>query len=414
MKNAKKTGLTLALVGVLGFSGIMGIRAYLTDSENTTNTFTVGKVQIDGIERNYPGNDSEKVQDITPGSVVEKDPAIKNTGKNLAIGFVSYDIPVAKTVTYAEKAASQTTPKTATPKYHELFTTLIAGVGDTDEVTPETGQHQNQKWTQMKKGYVKADGTFVPMTAAQDISDDDFQTINNIVAVRYLCGYNFILGEEEETHTPVFTKIRLNNFVEGDIDASVQTVDVNFYAIQAENIEGIKDASYDGTVHGGTATTDGTDVSSKLSAVYDLYIGQNGEWVIGDNADNNNAYDLEGNERTANDNTVLNITLSIDDTTLRKGDVAHVAATVNTNLANDSYTLTSDNTSVATVSQDSNGNWLVTAVGTGTANITATTVATDKNGATAKATVSVSVTNRTEASIPSQGGNQGSQTATNG
>ena len=36
-------------------------RAYLTDAETATNTFTVGKVKIDLEEPGYPGNDSDEM-----------------------------------------------------------------------------------------------------------------------------------------------------------------------------------------------------------------------------------------------------------------------------------------------------------------------------------------------------------------
>ena len=123
MKLKKKTVTTLALVGLLGVGTVGGTLAYLTDAENTTNTFTIGKIQIETLERHYPGNGTGEVTNITPNQVIEKDPTALNTGKNPAVVMVSYDIPMAKTVTFAEKSAN----KQAKPINHELFTTLLTG-----------------------------------------------------------------------------------------------------------------------------------------------------------------------------------------------------------------------------------------------------------------------------------------------
>ena len=76
-----------------------GIQAYLTDTDTATNTFTIGEIQIDTLEPNYPGNGSDEVKDLVPLEEIKKDPQIKNSGKNRAIVFTQVDIPMVNLIT---------------------------------------------------------------------------------------------------------------------------------------------------------------------------------------------------------------------------------------------------------------------------------------------------------------------------
>lgn len=76
----KKKILTLGLVAALSATAaIGGTLAYFTDSKVATNTFTVGNVQINLTEPNWPENG---VDDIYPGQTLAKDPTVTNIGKN--------------------------------------------------------------------------------------------------------------------------------------------------------------------------------------------------------------------------------------------------------------------------------------------------------------------------------------------
>lgn len=374
MKKFKKSTITtIALVGLLGVGTIGGTLAYLTDAENTTNTFTVGKVQIDTLERNYPGNNSDEVSDITPNEVIPKDPTAKNTGKNNAVVMVAYDIPMAKTVTYAERAASTSPTKAVARTNHELFTTLLDGDAPDAVKANEDGSNVNTGWTIIKKVYVYNDidpQTNVHVTKATDDG--------TAIAARYLVGYNKVLGIDQETN-PVFSYVRLNNFVEGDIDSTTQDIVINTYAIQADNLTA------------GVEPTAGTDISGQLSDIYGKYITQNGEWMPSFNdADNSNGLDLKGNARTATDASHVNISLSVDDTKLYVGDVANAIATVDTDLDDTTYTLKSSDDNGLRVTKSGDG-YKITAIKAGTYTITATSNAKAVNGQAATTSVAVSV-----------------------
>ena len=86
MRKSKKQLLrTLIACGLVVSVAAGGTVAYLTDAETATNTFTIGRVQIDLEEPGYPGNDSDEVKNIVPNQEIMKDPQIENTGNNDAL-----------------------------------------------------------------------------------------------------------------------------------------------------------------------------------------------------------------------------------------------------------------------------------------------------------------------------------------
>ena len=76
--------VTMTACALTGAMAVGGTFAYLTDSEGSVNTFTIGKVQIDLEEPNWHPEDTE---DIIPNEVIKKDPKVENTGTNLAYVF---------------------------------------------------------------------------------------------------------------------------------------------------------------------------------------------------------------------------------------------------------------------------------------------------------------------------------------
>ncbi len=68
--------VALVLVAALGIGATL---AYLTDSESAKNTFTTGNVKIDLVEPHW---NPDNAQDLEPGDIITKDPAMVNTGKN--------------------------------------------------------------------------------------------------------------------------------------------------------------------------------------------------------------------------------------------------------------------------------------------------------------------------------------------
>ena len=78
----KKKITAIALVVCLVAVAIVGgSLAYFTDTDDATNTFTVGNVSIDLTEENWIGGGTVMPQ-VYPGEVLAKDPVVTNTGAN--------------------------------------------------------------------------------------------------------------------------------------------------------------------------------------------------------------------------------------------------------------------------------------------------------------------------------------------
>ena len=88
----KNISKALLLTGVLCLAGIGGVSAYLTDYDQASNQFTVGKVDISLEEKNWKPEDHTKLE---PGEDIKKDPQIRNTGTNDAFVYLEVSVPMA-------------------------------------------------------------------------------------------------------------------------------------------------------------------------------------------------------------------------------------------------------------------------------------------------------------------------------
>ncbi len=70
--NKKKLGTGLVALALVGVVGIGGSLAWFTDTENTTNTFTVNHVDIDLKEDSWDGQNKA----FMPGDTISKDPVV--------------------------------------------------------------------------------------------------------------------------------------------------------------------------------------------------------------------------------------------------------------------------------------------------------------------------------------------------
>lgn len=223
--------------------------AYLTDNESATNTFTVGKVQIDLEEPAFPGNDDPSVKNMVPNQEVAKDPKVENTGSNEAIVFMEVSIPKATI-----KVAADDGTVAGDASLQDIFKVYS---GETE------GFNQTN---------------FI------EIKSDTTGTDKNT----YVFAYNKKLAVGASTEA-LFDKVKLQNIVEGQIASGVaQNIDVKAYAIQANEIANV-------TL--GDAFTD-TDKDA-LTTVYNVYMKQNENSTTKNKpADTSNAKDLAGNDRT--------------------------------------------------------------------------------------------------------------------
>ncbi|MFQ6866244.1 TasA family protein [Blautia sp.] len=188
----KRMVKTLTLFGLIGALTAGGTAAYLTDFDQETNTFTVGKVDIDVEEPNWKPDDHDK---IVPTEEMKKDPQITNNGKNDAFVYLEVSIPVRNVITANEDGTRNPEAET------ELFTF-----------------NKNSGWT---------------LLSAKKVGANKVYTYN----------YSKIL-KAGETTTPLFQTIKFANIIEGQLDEQSLDVGIRGYAIQAENT-GDKENSVD-------------------------------------------------------------------------------------------------------------------------------------------------------------------------
>ncbi|MCU6761019.1 SipW-cognate class signal peptide [uncultured Roseburia sp.] len=233
-KNKKSLRFLAVLFCAVSAAGLAGgTMAYLTDHKETVNTFTVGKVSIEGEEPGWDpdGNDDPGgiAEDIVPTQSWRKDPQIRNVGKNDAYVYMEVSVPMADVI-YTD--ASGKRANDGKLSHIELFEfdgeekvvqTLTDGIGISE---------QNDSWTLLYK-----------------------KEINNCMV--YTFCFNKIL-KPEETSEPLFHKITFANVVEGQLDEEKLDVKVGYYAIQTLNTGG-----------------DSESVTEQAKNAYDKYIIQN-------------------------------------------------------------------------------------------------------------------------------------------
>ena len=110
MNEKQKTGKKeIALAAVITALAAGGTAAYLTDFETATNSFTVGKVDIDLDEPNWKPEDNT---DLVPTQVIRKDPYVANKGVNEAFVYLEVSVPVRNVITVAKDGTRNALAKT--------------------------------------------------------------------------------------------------------------------------------------------------------------------------------------------------------------------------------------------------------------------------------------------------------------
>ena len=258
MKRTKKQ-LAIAMasclmVGALAFGGTM---AYLTDTEGATNTFTVGKVQIDLEEPGYPGNTDDSVKNLVPNQEIAKDPQVENTGVNDAIVFMTVEVPNEEvTVVGADGTKGQ-----------KALTDLF-WFKDSADTQGTFANNWNAKW--------------IELTGKETAATTDAKTH------KYVFAYSEKVAKDGKTEA-LFDKVQLKNVIEKEVDASTQNIVVNAYAIQAAEV-----------LEGESADLTDTLSAETLGKIYDVYFKQNGDAAantVKKDAATNNAKDLSGTAR---------------------------------------------------------------------------------------------------------------------
>lgn len=375
----KKVLAATALLGALAV-GASGTLAYLTDNESHTNTFTVGDVKVNLLERNWNQTDEDKdgvpdaAEDLVPNQEVAKDPSVKNEGINDAVVFVRVTVPV-KDVTLVDDDGT----------IHPHAPQEIFYMKDSQDAITLHANNFDANWIELSD-----------KESNKPVTQSDGSVSQQLGQRTYVFGYKTTLkGDKVGTvdglteTAPLFDKVQLKNIIENEISSDqIQNMKIETWAIQSDNILNAN----------GIIGTSGEMDAAKLGEIYDIYVEQNVTVDSEGNADFNKYQDDEHGqvEKEADKNNTLNLKgdqkigtrlrVSINKNALNANanpkDSAQVTVTIPTQGKDyTGYTLSSSDESVATV--DASG--LVTPVGIGDCTITATS----NDGA--KASVHVSV-----------------------
>ena len=82
----KKAKIFLCTASIVGIVGVSGIFAYLTDTDTASNN--------NGIP--------DYAENVVPNAIIEKDPQVKNVGKNDAYVFLKVTVPAKNVITAQE------------------------------------------------------------------------------------------------------------------------------------------------------------------------------------------------------------------------------------------------------------------------------------------------------------------------
>jgi hypothetical protein len=389
-KKIKKVVLpvgALTLVGAIGALTASQL-AYLTAEETATNIFTIGDVELDVKEPNYPGNDSDEVKHVLPNQEIKKDPQIENTGDNAAFAFADITFPVAKVKVVNDDGTELDTDA----KNQILFTTKVNNAAD-----DANDDGINDNWVKLGVTYITTDGTEITknddgkylMEDGTEITEDNIP--DGIKGVRYLYGYKQEL-EAGSTTPSVFDSVKMKNVIEGEINGTVQEIAINGMAIQSDYLSDDVNTAVDTDLAG----ADKALSSDTLDDIYTIFSNQNS--TTEQDADISNKLNVKGDTITTN-NTIVEINPAPADgeagaTTFAVGATTTFTPSVKTyvnaalqdadNTA--TWTVSSNNPSVAKAEKSEDGTKIVvTGISAGTATITMES----SDGAKARVTVTV-------------------------
>ena len=96
-----KKKITLVATSVLLVAALVigGTLAYFTDTEEATNTFTVGNVDITLTEPNWNSSGSTDAPEAYPGEALAKDPTVTNVGANPCFVAIKVEWPTVSGIT---------------------------------------------------------------------------------------------------------------------------------------------------------------------------------------------------------------------------------------------------------------------------------------------------------------------------
>lgn len=291
-KSNKKRSLAVGAAVLASAMMIGGSFAYLTDGEQTTNTFTVGDVQIDLEEKAWDALDAAEKKLLVANHELALDPVIKNTGKNDAIGFLDVSTPVRMIAVANQDGTIAYEADGVTPA--KAMTKLVYFKQDTDAAGTHATNFDTAPWVDMSAThgyYADAAGAVVTADAVQAALEAD--PTSEDYSYHYVFGYNEAIAVDASTNA-LFDKVQLVNVLEDQVAVDVaEDIVVKAYGIQASDIY---EADQDIDLAAGATVSD-----ENLGKIFDIFVnqrkaeGKDHTSIVTPEADTNNAEDLAGN-----------------------------------------------------------------------------------------------------------------------
>ena len=208
-KNKKNIMISLAMAAVLA---VAGISAYFTATDDATNTFTVGSVDIQQLEPAWV-----EPTDIVPNQEIEKNPQVENTGDNDAYVFEVVQVPKAsiKTSNTATGAAQNAAA------VQQLFQLNMTKDSDGADTWTGTDTYHEDAWYLLET----------------NPAGSDTEHYNTYVFAYGSSSAMTTLASGATTTAPVFESVTFCNALAGQsLENSSLSIKVNAFGIQANEI----------------------------------------------------------------------------------------------------------------------------------------------------------------------------------
>ena len=168
--NKKKLLLLITSLTLVAVVGVGATLAYFTDSDDATNVITMGHVDVELEEPNFDnedGEDDNKIDDVTPGQEIVKDPTI-TVVKGSADAYIRATLEITKLTD--EQAA-------------ELLDNINI---DTEAwyYNAEDGYYYYNKKLAAEESAVLFDKVVIPETWGNEVADMTFEIIVSAEAIQ--------------------------------------------------------------------------------------------------------------------------------------------------------------------------------------------------------------------------------------
>ena len=212
MSKAKTSKNMIIAVGMIMVLALASIAAYFTATDDATNTFTVGKIDIQQLEPNW-----EPPEDIVPNQEIQKDPQIKNTGENDAYLLEVVRVPHKNIVTSNTTTGERAAAAAKTQLFQLNKTKDSAGAN----VWTGTDTYHDEAWT---------------LIATDPAGSDTANYVTYVFA--YATGGAMTPVAKDATTTPVFESVTFANAVSDQgLEDQSYDIKVNAFGIQKDFIK---------------------------------------------------------------------------------------------------------------------------------------------------------------------------------